>query len=434
MSEQKPRILVVGDALYSVTGLAYVAGYMTKLFLESELFSDVGYFTLTSDFVNIPKEKFKAIDEPEKYYENLRLFNTYYENLLESFDKAIEQFRPHIIFSVSDPWMTEPIAHSKYRPSYCWIAYTTVEVPEYSNKIYNPSVVFKNQNYKNILENLVLADSVISVTKQGIEALKNITHSTIKLDNLYEENIYNGIEIEKRNTEQYQKSQLFAGMCKDNDFIFMVLGANTERKKLDQSILAFSKFLKKVNNPKKYKLYIYTNSFSSLGGTDLVQVAMNENVLPYLLGNKATTVVPKHEIYKYYNVCDCILNFSGGEGFGYSIAEGMLHEKPIIYLDYGGPSEYAYHGGLPVKVGNYVYAMRWGIQWGLPNLDSASDQMVKIAKDENVRKNLGKTGYEWAKNNLDWEVLKYKLYNAIFSVYDNLDNKVLLGKEIKRIV
>lgn len=52
----KPKILVVGDPLYSVTGLAYVAGYMSKIFLNSEMFESVAYFTLTANFSDQQKE------------------------------------------------------------------------------------------------------------------------------------------------------------------------------------------------------------------------------------------------------------------------------------------------------------------------------------------------------------------------------------------
>lgn len=428
----KPRILICGDPLSTVTGLAYVSGYMSKIFLESGLFESVGYFSITNDYDG---KVIRAIDNGSEELKDLKIFPSEMKDLPYMFEDTIQKYKPHIVFSITDPWMTEVIAHTQYKTSYVWIAYTTVEVPKYGNKIYNPSMVFQNQPYKNIVENLIEADSVISVTKQGIDTLKNIRHKTLKLNNIYEENIYNGLEIEKRNEEKHSKTELLRGLASDDYFVFMTLGVNSERKKIEQCILAFSKFLKRIDNPKNYRLYLHTNANFSLGGPDLIEVAEDEGVSPYVIGNKAATGVIKSEIYKYYNMCDCYLGFPGGEGFGYGFAEAMLHSKPIVYINYGGHSEYLEeaNAGLPAKVKTYLYAMRMGMKWGMVDTDSAADQMVKIAKSEELRKTLGNNGFEYAKNNFDWKVIEKKLLKAIFTIYENSPYNSLLGKNIKRV-
>lgn len=436
----KPKILVVGDPLYSVTGLAYVSGYISKIFLNSEKFESVAYFSLTGN-VSEGNVEIKAIDNGEEELKDLIMYPSRIDYIAEDFEKVIIDYKPHIVFSVTDPWMTEPIAHSQYKSSYFWIAYTTVEVPKYGNKVFNPSVVFQNQPYKNILENLVEADLVISVTKQGIESLKNIRSSNpraeaIKLENIYPENIYNGLEIEKRVDEKFSKSQLLGSACKDDDILICSLGVNAERKKLEQSIIVFAKFLKKIDNPKKYKLYLHTNASFSLGGPDLVEVAADEGVLDQVIGCNAFTNVAKKEIYKFYAICDIYIGYPGGEGFGYGFAEAMLHSKPIVYIDYGGHSEYLKeaNAGLPAKVLTYNYAMRMGMKWGIVDSTHASDQLLKLVKNKHLQQELGDNGYEYAKNNFDWKIISEKLLKAIFSTYEKSNFKVLYGKEIKRII
>jgi glycosyltransferase involved in cell wall biosynthesis len=436
----KPKILVVGDPLYSVTGLAYVAGYISKIFLNSEQFESVAYFSLTGNVTDASLE-IKAIDNGTEELKDIITYPTNVDTIAEDFDKVIKDYKPHIVFSITDPWMTEPLAHCQYKSSYFWIAYTTVEVPKYGNKIFNPSVVFQNQPYKNILENLVEADLVISVTKQGIESLKNIRSSTtstgiIKLDNIYSENIYNGLEIDKRVGSEFKKSQILNGMCEDDDFIFMTLGVNSERKKLEMSIITFAKFLKKIDNPKKYKLYLHTNASYSLGGPDLIEVAANEGVLSQVIGCNAFTNTSKKDIYKFYAISDIYMAFPGGEGFSYGFAEAMLHSKPIVYIDYGGHSEYLKeaNAGLPVKVLTYQYAMRMGIKWGLVDSDHAADQLVKLVKNKHLQKELGDNGFEYVKKTFDWKIIGEKLLKAIFTTYENSNFKVLYGKEVKRII
>ena len=59
----KPKILVVGDPLYTVSGLAYVAGYISKIFVESGMFEQVGYFSITGNVFDRPEAKIiRAID------------------------------------------------------------------------------------------------------------------------------------------------------------------------------------------------------------------------------------------------------------------------------------------------------------------------------------------------------------------------------------
>jgi glycosyltransferase involved in cell wall biosynthesis len=60
----------------------------------------------------------------------------------------------------------------------------------------------------------------------------------------------------------------------------MTVGRNSERKKIDQVLEAFAKFLNtRKNDRHKFKLYVHTNHIESCTGTDLVAQMMSLNIV-----------------------------------------------------------------------------------------------------------------------------------------------------------
>jgi glycosyltransferase involved in cell wall biosynthesis len=60
----------------------------------------------------------------------------------------------------------------------------------------------------------------------------------------------------------------------------MTVGRNSERKKIDQVLEAFAKFLNtRKDDRHKFKLYVHTNHIESCTGTDLVAQMMSLNIV-----------------------------------------------------------------------------------------------------------------------------------------------------------
>lgn len=424
----KKRLLVIGDPLTQVTGLSYVAGWFTKLFIESGKY-DVAYLEHNS----IPQNNnYCAIDEYSSIFNNIPVFKTVNDIPIKEFNQCFHKFKPQIVFTVLDPWQLELLALTDYRPSYYWVAYCTAEVPKYADKIYNMSPITK-QPYKSIKLALQGANLVIPVTQMG----KN-TYRNMGLTNVTEENVFNGLEIEKKCTLPIDKlkKELFGSNCNEDTFLFMTMGVNAERKKIERTIMAFSEFMKLIpeNEKEKYKLYIHSNVFRTYSGPDLGEVIADSGVAYNIIALGNDRYIPKSEFYKFYQASDCIIGLPGGEGMAYIFMEGMLHKKPIIFSDYGGHTEYANQVGLPVKIHDYVYGMRVGWKWGLADVKDAAQQMLKVVKDEKLRKELGEKGYKYAIENFDWKVVFPKLQEIIEENYNKSDFKNLYGKDFRRII
>jgi len=218
----------------------------------------------------------------------------------------------------------------------------------------------------------------------------------------------------------------------------MTLGVNSERKKMDQSILAFDRFIKKLIKEKdphinNIKLYLHCNVHIAPGGPDLMAVINECGLFNNVLGMAKNSGATKEQIYELYKACDVYIGFPGGEGFGYGFAEAMLNELPLVYIDHGGHAEFAVHGGLPVKVRDYIYAVKLGMKWALPNLDDAANQMYKLYKNEKLRRELGKKGSQFVLDNLGWEKVSQQLEKIIIKFFNENDSQKMYGMKFKRI-
>ena len=434
----KKKILIVSDPLSTVTGLAYVAGSFARYFCSKPDEYEVGYFTLRGEFTS----KILAVDnmEGDPTLDNLKIMsikdNTP-QNLLANFTKIIGEFQPQIVITVADPWELEAIAFCELRYSYCWIAYTTIEVPRiYGDRVFNQSYVIK-RNFKSIYEVLSKANLIVPVTEMAKNALIELDVMGHKLDNVCVNWVYNGLDVEKKIVNKHKRSEIFKGMIKDDEFVFMSLGVNSERKKLEQTIIAFHHFLQRLVNKKedisKIKLYLHTNLHSAPNGTDLMSVINEYKLNDFVIGMSTQSLLPKEKIYEIYSACDVYVSFSGGEGFGYGCAEAMLNGLPLVYINHGGHCEFACYGGLPVGIRDYCYAIKLGMKWALPDFKDASKQMYALYRDKKKRDELGKAGQEHIVENFGWDKIGSQLEEIILKHYANTKDQNLYGMKIKRL-
>ncbi len=98
------------------------------------------------------------------------------------------------------------------------------------------------------------------------------------------------------------------------------------------------------------------------------------------------------------NCCDCYLSLHRSEGFGYTTAEAMLLEKPVIATDYSGTRDFIDSTtGFPVSyrlisVKENEYPFWESQQWADPNLDHAAWLMRKIVSDPTHTKKVSRAG------------------------------------------
>lgn len=424
------KILFCSDSLNHVTGMGHVIlniiNGLNKEYKDLEIVycTFTGHPTNREDYIYHGVEYKSLFDKMDFEY-----ISPMDANKQDIFDKVISYHKPDLVFSFVDAWLLEPIAYSDYRENYKWITYLTFEVNDYPIWCYFPCFKYKQARI-NIKELLSRADINIPVAKIGENNLKNF-------DVKYCDNVYHGLDVEILNSienkDKLKKSDVFGEAVKDNDFLFMTLGKNTERKRIDFVIDAFHKFLmaKEEKEREFYKLYIHSNINETYdSGTDLLTMITS-------LGITKNIVVPdcyrkneelsKVELYKRYLVSDCYVSLSVGEGFGLGAIDALLCGKPLIYSRDTVVEEIGKRCGLPVNTIESVPARNNFINFKYPSIRLASTMMQSmedIIKDNSgIYKDFIKRCNESTKD-LTWK-------NCVNKIKVQIDDVMKNSKKVK---
>jgi glycosyltransferase involved in cell wall biosynthesis len=423
---QKKKILFVGNSLSTFTGLSYVASSFLKRFYDTGNYN-IAYCTISGP-TSEPQNFIIFGEEFQKTFQNLKCYDSQHqdETVHKQFDIIIQQEKPDIVIAIADIWVLEDVIMSPYRNSFQLFLYATIETPFYPEYAMFPS--YFDGNLRKSIKNLFnRCDWVIPVTEMGKKALENLGITKVT------DNVYNGIDFDKRKIQGSDKLSAF-GQAFADSFIFMCVAENSDRKILDRTLTIFKTFLDKVENKQKYKLYLHVNPYDIRGGTDLISFIVNnglkDNVaMPqsYIDGS----FVLSSSLYLKYANADCYLAFSGGEGFGLPVAESLMHKLPVVYIDYGGYAEFMSDIGYSVKPQTYINAKNIDVKWALADVDEAVRQMEFVVKNNAIVKSRSEKGYEWAKENLDWNsVIFPKMLNIIEEKNKDFNKTKLLLKQI----
>lgn len=423
------RIMFAGDSLALTTGLSYVLASLMIRFANEKESYEIAYCNLAGDDVNSFNIGAHG-DEFLKAFQKMPLFNAQVHDQSKNgaFDSAISAFKPDVVFTVLDPWSLDAVAFSRFRDSYVWISYMTIETPFYPDNVHNILPVL-NSPRKSLKTILSKADLIIPVTEMGKTVLDRLGARTC-------ENIYCGLDLDSRVVDPVKKSDAFGPGIDENSFVFMSMGVNTERKRLDFVVEAFHRFLKTRKDAGRYRLYLHTDMRTLSGGTDLVEqvsvLGLSQVVLQphnYRIGRG----IKREELYKRYRASDCYISLPSGEGFGYGFAESLLHGVPVIYTNYGGHVEYCKRGGLAASVAAYVHARGAYIKWAIADLDDTVKHMIRLSSDKILRESLGAKGQAYVMKNMGWE----HVYPQIKKKVDDLTttrHAFMPGLMMRRIV
>ena len=238
-------------------------------------------------------------------------------------------------------------------------------------KIFNPSLkllftihsitTFKGQNKLKILlhnlfinENIAISDSVKDVSEKcGVKNIKRI---------------YNGI-----NTKKYDLAR-----CSHEDFKIINV-ARVNHKIKGQDIL-----IKAVYECKKQG---YDFKCDFVGGIydygeksyDYLKKLIEE----YNLRENIRFIGNREDVANLLSQYDIFVSASREEGFGLTIVEAMSAKIPVISSNVFGPKE--------------IIKERTGIFFENGNPKDLSEKIIRLYKDENLRKNLVEKAYEYSK-------------------------------------
>lgn len=410
MTDAPVRILIAGDSLAQVTGLSYVEAqimnYLKDKGYEMAHVSIAGRISGV-DGIRAQGDAFYEKFRGDKFYQ----ISAKKADRIVEFDACVEDFKPHIVLSLHDPWQLDLIAYSRTRKSFFWASYLTIETPEYPESVQATQSVLPG-NRKSLKEILSRADLLIPYTLMGKKALEKMGLEASK-------NVYAGLPRDCRIERKITKAEAFGEVVPEENFVFMSMGMNMERKRIDRVIRAFAAFLKKVNNP-RFSLHLHTDINAPTGGTDLGMLIKSLDIFEHVTvtsNYRAGVGIRKDDLWRMYAASDAYIGLPSGEGYGYGFIEAMFQGKPVIYTDYGGHVEYCQECGLPVRINDYVPAAYGHIMWGLADIDDAARQMARLVSDVKLYQRLSLNALEISERDHTWEKNLPKLEETLMTRY-----------------
>jgi len=203
--------------------------------------------------------------------------------------------------------------------------------------------------------------------------------------------------VESRITHKAQRiTQIKKKYNLENKFTLLTVGRLVKRKGVDMVLKSLPKVLEK--NPDLIYVIIGNGPEEENIKNIITELKLEKNVL----------IIPDandEEKNCWYEICDIFImparNIGGDfEGFGIVYLEANLAGKPVIAGDSGGIRDAVVYGenGLLVNP---------------ENEEEIAEAIIKLARDENLRKKLGEQGRQRTIEKFDWEKQVKKIYNLI---------------------
>ena len=205
------------------------------------------------------------------------------------------------------------------------------------------------------------------------------------------------------------------GNQREDHFTGIWVNRNAKRKRPNDVLLSFSKFLKmleKREGHRKATLIMHTEPGDS-EGPNLFATCENLGITDNVFFSRDRLDFEKMNIL--YNICDYCLNISFAEGFGLTTLEAMMAGVPIIASKTGGLTRQVvdHKNGtengvaLPIKVQTLVgsQSVPYIYEDYVDNADVAKGmfRLYKLGKNKTKRDRLKKKVYKYAKNEFSYQ-------------------------------
>jgi phosphatidylinositol alpha-1,6-mannosyltransferase len=202
-----------------------------------------------------------------------------------------------------------------------------------------------------------------------------------------------GVKSEVRSQKSEVRSLLEKYHLQDK-MILLQVGRLVERKGVDKTLEALPEVLKEC----KDLVYVVVGDGPAKGNLEfrIQNLKLSDDVI-------LITDASDEDAQAWYELCDIFImparDIDGDvEGFGIVYLEANAHGKPVIAGDSGGVRD----------------AVKPDLNGLLVNPESAAeirDAILKLCKDEFLRRRLGQQGREWVKSFV-WEKKVEKIYNV----------------------
>jgi phosphatidylinositol alpha-1,6-mannosyltransferase len=254
---------------------------------------------------------------------------------------------------------------------------------------------FQPRFRKIILKN---ADRIVAACTYAEEGVKR------DLNGGYEKvfKITPGVDY-KRFNPAWKDTELLQELGLEGRKIILTLGRLVERKGQDTVIQAMPKILANVPNA----VYL-------VGGRGPYEERLRNLVAASDLEERVKFLgfVQNEKLPSLYSICDVFVMINrettgeGPEGFGMVFTEASAAGKPVVAGKSGGTEDSVLDGITGYRVDPL-------------NVDEVASHIVKILKDDELGKNLGRNGRDWVERTFNWREKSRELEKLDMSIFES---------------
>lgn len=195
--------------------------------------------------------------------------------------------------------------------------------------------------------------------------------------------------------------------------VFTSVGRNGNRKQQPRLLEAFAMMLSELEHPHEVGMILHTGdptNSKNLGGWHLPHLVkdlgLENNVTFSDTDGNPVHGIPRNDVAKLYQIADCHVLATSGEGFGIPSAEAMACGIPIILPDNStGPELVGEDRGLIAGLDTMISGPTFGVKLGVVSVRHLAQQMKYMVENPKERKEMGKNARRHAELAFNWEVL-----------------------------
>jgi len=270
------------------------------------------------------------------------------------------------------------------------------------------------------IKNVTTADFTVAYSEFGKEAAKKAYPGLEKELHVIPHGVNTRDFYPLDDDEKMQFRKRYFGKH-SNRFIFTNLNRNQQRKDIPRTIQAFAEFRKHVPDS-----LLYLHMARQDQGWDLPEVCasygfnINDDVIfPENFGPNQG--YPVQIVNMIYNISDCIISTTLGEGWGLSWIEAMATKTPVIMPDNTAISENINdERGYLVKSGSNsslytVLPHDNEVIRPMVDVEDMVEKMLVVYGDYDAAMKKAEKAYEWVITKMDWQTGVVPKWLSIFN-------------------
>jgi 1,2-diacylglycerol 3-alpha-glucosyltransferase len=257
-------------------------------------------------------------------------------------------------------------------------------------RIYVKYLVYRGNRIAAKKANILLASS--HFIEKWVQTHYGIDPLVMQLD---------GINFSLLDKNKVDCKKLFSQYPKiENKRIISFVGRVTDHKNIHSLIMVFDLIAKEYDDVILMIIGDYKNYYGYY--LSLLDLINSKNLVDKVI---FTGVVPWEDLPLYYSVSSVYATCTLWEGF--LRPEAFAFEKPIVCFDTGPNSETVINGQSGFLVPN-------------GDIRQFANRIIQLLENDSLAHKMGETGYNWAKENLDFDIIAENFRNLC---YQKLENK-----------